>query len=186
MMEECRVLKSIYTRRAAQDDPAKKNGKQDGRDHEDEDEDQDRDPRHQYINPTDVVHSIFGVKVSIESKRERKLLKRACLNVDSTHGLIADPKFPPWSQREISFSRKDQWAAILEPGRFPLILDPCINSIRFERVLVDGGSSIDILFRNSLPALKITPAQLKPYDAQFWGVLPGQSLVPLKQITLPV
>jgi len=53
-------------------------------------------------------------------------------------------------------------------------------------VLVDGGSSIDILFRNSLPTLKLTPAQLKPYDAQFWGVLPGQSLVPLGQITLPV
>ena len=41
-MEECRVLKSIYTRRATQDDPSKKNGKQDGCDHEDEDEDQDR------------------------------------------------------------------------------------------------------------------------------------------------
>jgi len=185
-MEECRVLKSIYTRRAAQDDSAKKNNKRDGHDHEDEDEDQDRDPRHQYVSPTDVVHSIFGGKVSIESKRERKLLKRACLNIDSTDGLIADPKFPPWSHREISFSRKDQWAAIPEPGRFPLILDPCINSIRFERVLVDGGSSIDILFRNSLPALKISPAELKPYDAQFWGVLPGQSSVPLGQITLPV
>jgi len=185
-MEECRILKSIYTRRAAQDDPAKNDGKQDGRCHEDEDDDQDRDPRHQYVNPTDVVHSIFGGKVSIESKRERKLLKRACLNVDSTDGLIADPKFPPWSHREISFSRKDQWATIPELGRFPIILDPCINSIRFECVLVDGGSSIDILFRNSMLALKITPAQLKPYDAQFWGVLPGQSSIPLGQITFPI
>jgi len=114
-----------------------------------------------------MVRSIFVGKVSIESKRERKLLKRACLNIDNTDGLIADPKFPPWSHREISFSRKDQWAAISEPGHFPLILDPYINNIRFERVLVDGGSSIDILFRNSLPPLKITPAQLKPYDAQF-------------------
>ena len=53
-------------------------------------------------------------------------------------------------------------------------------------MLVDGGSSINILFRNSLPALKLTSAQLKSYGAQFWGVLPGQSLVPLGQITLPV
>jgi len=53
-------------------------------------------------------------------------------------------------------------------------------------VFVDRGSSIDILFYNSLPALKLIPAQLKPYDAQFWGVLPGQSSVPLGQITLPV
>ena len=134
---------------------------------EDEDDDHDRDPRHQYVNLTDVVHSIFGGKVSIESKREWKLLKRACLNVDSADGSIVDPKFPPWLHQEISFNRQDQWAAILEPGRFPLILDPCINRVRFEHVLVDRGSSIDILFRNGLPALKLTPAQLKPYDAQF-------------------
>jgi hypothetical protein len=53
-------------------------------------------------------------------------------------------------------------------------------------VLVDGGSSIDILFCSSLPALKLTEADLKPYDAQFWGVLPGQSSIPLGQITLPI
>ena len=121
----------------------------------------------QYISPTDVVHSIFGGKVSTESKQERNLLKRACLNVDSADGSITDPKFTPWSHQEISFNRQDQWAAILEPVRFPLILDPCINSVRFECVLVNGGSSNDILFRNSLPALKLTPAQLKPYNAHF-------------------
>ena len=94
-MEECRVLKSIYTQRAAQGDSVKKNRKQDRHGQEDKDDDKDRDPRHQYVSPTDVVHSIFRGKVSIESKRERKLLKRACLNVNSSGGLIADPKFPP-------------------------------------------------------------------------------------------
>jgi hypothetical protein len=53
-------------------------------------------------------------------------------------------------------------------------------------VLIDGGSSIDILFKNSLSALNISEADLKPYDAQFWGVLPRQSSTPLGQITLPV
>jgi len=42
------------------------------------------------------------------------------------------------------------------------------------------------IFHNSLPALKLIPVQLKPYDAQFWSVLPGQSSVPLGQITQPV
>jgi hypothetical protein len=58
--------------------------------------------------------------------------------------------------------------------------------VQFDRVLIDGGSSIDILFKNSLLALNISEANLKPYDAQFWGVLPGQSSTPLGQITLPV
>lgn len=103
--------------------------------------------------------------MSTESKRECKLLKRACLNIDSNGDLVSDPKLPAWSQHEISFSMQDRWATILEPGRFALILDPCINNVQFKRVLVDGGSSIDILFYSNLPSLKLTQANLKPYEA---------------------
>jgi hypothetical protein len=179
-MENCCFLKNIYAKQLANDVAPKAINDGPRRDGDDNnDDEQDRNPRHQYVNPTKTVHSIFGGKVSLESKRERKLLKRACFNVVNTDNLISDPRLPAWSHREISFSRADRWAAILEPGRFPLVLDPCINSVWFERVLVDGGSSIDILFHSSLLALKLTQADLKPYDAQFWGVLPGQSSAPL-------
>jgi hypothetical protein len=87
--------------------------------------------------------------------------------VAKTDDLIADPRLPPWSHREINFSRADQWATIPEPGHFALVLSPCINKVQFDRVLIDGGSSIDILFKNSLSALNISKADLKPYDAQF-------------------
>ena len=153
-MENYRVLKSIYARQQAPDTSDKPNDAGEQRDEDNNDE--DADPRHKYVKPTDHVHTIIGGKVSIETKRERKLLAHACLNVANTDNLIADPRLPPWSHREISFSRKDQWATIPEPGCFPLVLDPCINKVQFDRVLIDGGSSIDILFKNSLPALKIT------------------------------
>jgi hypothetical protein len=78
------------------------------------------------------------------------------MSITDTDGFITDPRFLAWSHREISFNREDRWAVIPEPSRFPLVLDPCINSVRFERVLIDGGSSIDILFRNSFPALKLS------------------------------
>jgi hypothetical protein len=108
------------------------------------------------------------------------------MSVTNADDLITDPRFLAWSHREISFNHDDRWAIIPEPGQFSLVLDPCINNVRFERVLIDGGSSIDILFRNSLPALKLSQADLKPYEAQFWGVLPRQSSIPLGQITLPM
>jgi hypothetical protein len=113
------------------------------------------------------VSTIVGGKVSVESKRERKLLARACLNVAKVDDLIVDPRLPPWSHREINFSRADQWATIPEPGCFALVLSPCINKVQFDRVLNDGGSSIDILFKNSLSALNISEIDLKPYDTQF-------------------
>jgi hypothetical protein len=113
------------------------------------------------------VATIVRGKVSIESKRERKLLARACLNVPKTDDLIADPRLPPWSHQEIKFSRADQWATIPKPCHFTLVLIPCINKVQFDRVLIDGSSSIDILFKNSLSALNISEADLKPYDTQF-------------------
>jgi hypothetical protein len=51
------------------------------------------------------------------------------MSVTDTDGLITDPKFPAWSHQEISFNREDWWAAIPEPSRFPLVLDPCINNV---------------------------------------------------------
>ncbi|XP_066357989.1 uncharacterized protein [Miscanthus floridulus] len=185
-MENCRVLKAIYTRKQAQDDAGKPNEVEKQRNHEDDDDEQERDPRHQYVKSTDHVHSIFVGKVSVESKHERKLLTRACMNVTNADNLITDPRLPAWSHQEISFNRRGRWVAIPELGHFPLVLDPCINSVWFNRVLIDSGSSIDILFRNSLSALKLTQADLRPYEAQFWGMLPGQSSTPLGQITLPV
>jgi hypothetical protein len=167
-MENCRFLKNIYAKQLAHDDAPKAIDDRPRCEGDDDDDDeQDRNPHHQYVNPTKTVHSIYGEKVSLESKCECKLLKRACLSIVNTDDLISDPRLPARSHHEISFSRANRWVAILKPSRFPLVLDPCINSVRFERMLVDGGSSIDILFRSSLPALKLTQADLKPYDAQF-------------------
>jgi hypothetical protein len=134
-MENFRFLTNIYAKLLANDDAPKAIDDRPWHDGDDDDDDaQDRNPCHQYVNPTKIVHSIFGGKVSLESKRERKLLKRACLSVVNTDDLISDPRLSSWSYHEISFSRADRWATILEPSRFPLILDPCINSVRFNGV----------------------------------------------------
>jgi hypothetical protein len=46
-------------------------------------------------------------------------------------------------------------------------LDPIIRNVRFEKVLIHGGSALDILFRNALTELNIKPKDLEPYDAPF-------------------
>jgi len=113
-MENCRVLKSIYSRQQAPDKSNKPNDA--GEQRSEDNDDEDADPRHKYVKATDHVHTIIGDKVSIETKCECKLLTHACLNVANTDNLLTDPWLPPWSHREISFSRKDQWAIIPEPG----------------------------------------------------------------------
>jgi hypothetical protein len=106
--------------------------------------------------------------------------------LNNPDGKVANPKYQNWSHQPITFSKANQWANILEPGHFPLILDPVNRNVRFKKVLIDGGRALDIVFYNSLTELDIKPEDLEPYNAPFWGVLLGQTSQPLGHITLPV
>jgi hypothetical protein len=76
------------------------------------------------------------------------------------------------------------------PGEYALVLDPVIcsdtHTCRFSRVLIDGGSSINLLYQSSLEKLGIPLAQLKPSRLTFHGIVPGHSCTPLGKMQLEV
>jgi hypothetical protein len=108
------------------------------------------------------------------------------MSVAAYDGRIADPKYLDWSEHPITFSRADQWSDIPYPGRFPLVLDPIIKDVRFQKVLIDGGSALNILFDGSLAEPGLKKEDLTPMDSLFWGIVPGKASLPLGQITLPI
>lgn len=133
------------------------------------------------------VGAIFGGKVALETARDRKLLRRAIVAYSKAKPeAVADVKCPPWSEQPISFSRADIWAYGEDTGRFPLVLDPVIQNLRFEKVLIDSGSALNILFLQSFKELGLKEEDLEPYDAPFWGVMPGKPSMPLGRINLRV
>ena len=77
------------------------------------------------------------------------------MSVTTYDSPVADPKYLDWLDHPITFSRADQWSDIPYPGHFPLILDPIIKDMRFQKVLIDGGSALNILFAGSLEELGI-------------------------------
>jgi hypothetical protein len=89
------------------------------------------------------------------------------MTLNNSDEKVADPKYQNWSHQPITFNRADQWANILEPGHFPLVLDPVIRNVRFKKVLIGGGSALDILFHNALTELDIKLEDLKLYDTPF-------------------
>jgi hypothetical protein len=95
MLENCKVLKEIYRRKQALENADKPNDAIDQHNRMDDDEDDlDKNPKNQYQELVRHVATIIRGKVSVESKRERKLLARACLSVAKTDDLIADPRLP--------------------------------------------------------------------------------------------
>ena len=56
------------------------------------------------------------------------------------------PKFNPWSSCPITFNRRDHPTSIRHGGLAALVLDPIIDGFHLTRVLMDGGSSLNLLY----------------------------------------
>ena len=65
-------------------------------------------------------------------------------------------------------------------------MDPIIVNTRFFKVLMDGGSSLNILYAHTLELMGIGLDKLHPSMSPFHGVAPGKRVQPLGQIDLPV
>ena len=101
------------------------------------------------------------------------------MSITTYDGKVTDPKYLNWLEHLITFSRADQWADIPYPGHSPLVLDPIIQDMHFHKVLIDGGSALNILFAGSLEELGLKKEDLIPMDSPFWGIVNRKVSLPL-------
>jgi hypothetical protein len=66
------------------------------------------------------------------------------------------------------------------------VVDPVIGNAQFSKLLIDGGSSLNVIYVHTLHLLGIGLDQLWPSMMTFHGVAPGKRVQPLGQIDLPV
>jgi hypothetical protein len=92
-----------------------------------------------------------------------------------------------WSEVPITFSRADQWTSFSEPGRFPPVLKPIVAGSRLNRVLIDSGSVLNVLFTKTLKKMKldITDLLIKS-TSHLYGIIPGSATIPLGSVVLLV
>jgi hypothetical protein len=91
-----------------------------------------------------------------------------------------------WSEHPITFTRADQWLNFNHPGKYPLLIDPVIRESRVKKVLVDGGSSINVTFPRTLIGLGVALKELHESDTPFFGIVPTEGEYPLGHIYMPV
>ena len=113
-----------------------------------------------------MVATIFGGLTSTKSRRERKLAARWVLTV-TTEDTAANPSYRPWSKVPITFSRANEWVDIPYTGRFPLVLDATVQKVLFRKVLIDGGSALNLLFARALRELGLRIIDLTPSESSF-------------------
>jgi hypothetical protein len=100
-----------------------------------------KDPKGDFPEAHKVVNYIFGGPNSFVPKRKQRLTAQAVLTVSP-----ATPEYIRWSEVPITFDHSDHLYFIPKPGQYTLVVCPIIKDIKLHRVLVDGGSSLNLLF----------------------------------------
>jgi hypothetical protein len=99
----------------------------------------------------------------------------------------AVPRPLRWSEIPILFSRDDQWTSFSELGKFPLILEPVVAEVKLTRVLIDGGTSLNLIFTSTLRKMGLDLTDmLIPSKSPFYGIVPGNAAHPLSMVVLPI
>jgi hypothetical protein len=128
------------------------------------------------------VHDCFMIydgQVANVSARHRKQERREVCSVK-----VAAPVYLDWSNKPITFDQGDHPDCVPSPGKYPLVVDPVIGNVRLTKVLMDGGSSLNIIYAETLRLLQIDLSTIRAGAAPFHGIIPGKRVQPLRQLDL--
>jgi hypothetical protein len=124
---------------------------------------------------------IYGGQVANISARHRKQERREVCSVK-----VAAPVYLDWSDKPITFDQGDHPDCVPSPGRYPLVFNPIIGNARLTKVLMDGGSSLNIIYTETLGLLGIDLSTIRAGAVPFHRIIPRKRVLPLGQLDLPV
>jgi hypothetical protein len=130
------------------------------------------------------VHGCFmicGGQVANASARHRKQERQEVCLVK-----VAAPVYLDWSDKPITFDQGNHPDFVPSLGKYPLVVDPVIGNARLTKVLMDGGSSLNIIYVETLGLLEIDLSTIRDSAVPFHGIVPGKRVLPLGQLDLPV
>jgi hypothetical protein len=73
-----------------------------------------------------------------------------------------------------------------KPGYYAMVLPAVIEGYDVSRIFIDGGSSINLIYADTLRKMNMSLANLMPTDTRFHGITPEKPNYPLGKIALDV
>src|SRR4051812_10289435 len=90
------------------------------------------------------------------------------------------------AETSITFSQDDHPPAVPRLGHAPLVLDVQIGGYDMDRVFMDGGSGMNIIFASTLQKMLIPRSVWKESSTWLNGVVPGEAAASLGVVELEV
>jgi hypothetical protein len=123
---------------------------------------------------------IYGGQVANASARHRKQERREVCLVR-----VAAPVYLDWSDKPITFDQGDHPDFVPSLGRYPLIVDPIIDNIRLSKVLMNRGSSLNIIYAETLELLGLIGPRSGLVQHPSMGSHPESVYCPSDRLTCP-
>jgi hypothetical protein len=112
--------------------------------------------------------------------------RRACKKRATADAKEAREKQLKLSEVDITFDIADCKDRADLSGRNAIVLQPLVSGHRIHDVLIDGGSSLDVLAAKVLDKLHISRSKMDPVTRSFQGAIPGVTGTTIGQIRLSV
>jgi hypothetical protein len=96
------------------------------------------------------------------------------------------PQYLDWSEEPITWDRDDHPDHVPHPGKYALVVDPIVDNFRLTKVLMDGGSSLNIIYADTLKRMNLSESQLDYSKVKFHGIVPGKQGKSMGSIRLEV
>jgi hypothetical protein len=169
-LEECDMLRQYFNKAG----PSAEDGKDQGNKNKEGDKEEEFPEVHNCF-------MIYGGQVANASARHHKQERREVCSAKA-----ATPVYLDWSDKPITFDQDDHPDYVPNLGRYPLVVDPIIGNARLSKVLKDGGSSLNIIYTETLGLLGVDRSTIGAGAAPFHGIAPGKHVLPLGQLDWPV
>jgi hypothetical protein len=117
------------------------------------------------------------------TKKKKSITRQVNLAVISPP---ATTEYLHWSEQPIEFNREDHPITVPRPGNAPLVLKAEIGAYDVDRIFMDAGSEINLIYAKTLRVMHISLEFLKPTDCSFHGIVPGSANYPLGRIALNI
>ena len=92
----------------------------------------------------------------------------------------------PWSDAAVSFNASDEprFQTVWAPAA--LVLSPIVDGFRLTKVLMDGGSGLNLIYEETLNKMEIDKGRIEQSGTIFRGIIPTQEARCAGKITLDV
>ena len=92
----------------------------------------------------------------------------------------------PWSDTAITFNASDEPKFRTAQAPATLVLSPIVDGFRLTKVLMDGGSGLNLIYEETLQKMEIDWSRIERSSTTFRGIIPSREVRCTRKITLDV